>query len=44
MQDIPNWPMFDKNKKLVQSFGNSIQTISSTEPILCKLFSDRANQ
>lgn len=43
-QGIPNWSMFDKNEKLVQSFGNTIQTIPSTEPILCKLFSNRVSQ
>ena len=40
-KNVPNWPMFDDDNNLVQSFGNSVQTIPSTEPILCKLYSAR---
>ena len=40
----PNWPIFDENQKFVQKFGNDIETIKSTETVLCSIFSDQVSQ
>jgi para-nitrobenzyl esterase len=42
-ENIPTWPMFNTDN-LVQSFGNNVRTIPSTEPILCKLYAARDNK
>ena len=43
-ENTPTWPMFNNDSNLVQSFGNTVQTIPSTEPILCKLYANRDNK
>ena len=42
--NAPNWPIFDENQKFVQKFGNNIETIKSTETVLCSIFSDQVSQ
>jgi len=42
--NAPNWPIFDENQKFVQKFGNDIETIKSTETVLCSIFSDQVSQ
>ena len=42
--NAPDWPIFDENQKFVQKFGNDIETIKSTETVLCSIFSDQVSQ